>query len=112
MENDFLHGLIVIGKGVTILNWKKGGLDYILGGNSLLSWWLDNRTGCPEKLWMSQFLEVLKVKLDGAMGSLTYWSATLPMTGGLEVDELLGPFQLKPFCDSICIYYINSTQII
>ena len=28
------------------------------------------------------------------------WKVSLPMAGGLELDDLYGPFQPKPFCDS------------
>ena len=36
---------------------------------------------CPEKLWCPS-LEVLKARLDGALGSLSWWGAALPMAGG------------------------------
>ena len=29
------------------------------------------------------------------------WLETLPVTAGLEQDDLCGPFQPKPFCDSV-----------
>jgi len=29
-----------------------------------------------------------KIRLDGALGSLTWWAAILPMEGGLEIDYL------------------------
>ena len=29
------------------------------------------------------------------------WLAMLPVTAGLEQDDLCGPFQPKPFCDSV-----------
>lgn len=43
-------------------------------------------------------LEVLRARLDGALSILVWWEVSLPMTGGLELDDLLGPFQHKPFC--------------
>jgi len=42
-------------------------------------------------------LEVFKARWDGALSSLVSWEASLLMGGGLE----LGPFQLKPFYDSV-----------
>ena len=33
-------------------------------------------------------LEVFKARLDGALGSLNWWTATLPMAGALELDDL------------------------
>jgi len=30
--------------------------------------------------------------LDGALSSLIWWVAILPMTGELELDDLCGPF--------------------
>ena len=33
-------------------------------------------------------LEVLKVTLDGALGSLSWWGAILPTATGLELDDL------------------------
>ena len=45
-------------------------------------------------------LEALKARLDGALGSLSCWGAALPMAG-VGVGGLGGPFQPKPFCDSM-----------
>jgi len=39
--------------------------------------------------------------LDGAWSNLVWWKVSLPMAGGLELDDLSGPFQPKPFCDSM-----------
>jgi len=33
-------------------------------------------------------LEALKDSLDGALGSLSWWRVALPMTKGLEMDDL------------------------
>nr|XP_047910982.1 glutamate-rich protein 1 isoform X3 [Anser cygnoides] len=46
-------------------------------------------------------LEVLKARLDGALGSLVWWEVSLPMAGGLELGGLSGPFQPNPFCGSL-----------
>jgi len=46
-------------------------------------------------------LEAFKARLDVALGSLVWWLATLHMAGGLELDDHCGPFQPRPFCDSM-----------
>lgn len=33
-------------------------------------------------------LEVFKARLDGALGNLVWWEVSLPMAGGLELDDL------------------------
>ena len=43
-------------------------------------------------------LEALKARLDGALGSLSWWGAALPMAG-VGVGGLCSPFQSKPFWD-------------
>ena len=48
--------------------------------------------GLPREVVYAPSLEVLKVRLDGALGSLTWWVATLPMAGGLELDYHEDPF--------------------
>ena len=47
------------------------------------------------------FLEVFKARLDETIGNLVYCRVFLPMTRGLELDDLKNPFQLKPFHDMI-----------
>jgi len=42
-----------------------------------------------------------------ALGSLVCWLVTLHIAGGLELDDHCGPFQPRPFCDSVMI--INQT---
>ena len=36
-----------------------------------------------------------------ALGSLGWWLVTLHVAGGLKLDEHCGPFQPRPFCDSL-----------
>jgi len=49
-------------------------------------------------------LEAFKARLDVALGSLVWWLATLHIAGGLKLDDHCGPFQPRPFCDSmICL---------
>jgi len=47
-----------------------------------------------ESLADAPSLEAFKTRLDGALGSLIYWVATLPTAGSLEPGDLKGPFQL------------------
>jgi len=33
-------------------------------------------------------LEVFKARLDGALSNLVWWKVSLPMVGGMELDDL------------------------
>jgi len=50
-------------------------------------------------------LEVFKARWDGAMGSLVQYQlwrlVALPVAGELELGDLWGPFQPRPFYDSM-----------
>jgi len=46
-------------------------------------------------------LEAFKSRLDVALGSLVWWLVTLRIAGGLKLFDHCGPFQPRPFCDSI-----------
>ena len=46
-------------------------------------------------------LEVFKARLDAALGSLSWWGATLSMAGGWNWMWALSPFHLKPFYDNM-----------
>jgi len=46
---------------------------------------------------VAQSLEASKTRLDGAIGSLIWWVATLLMAEGLELNGLQGSFQSQPF---------------
>ena len=45
-------------------------------------------------------LEAFKARLDGALRNLVKREVSLPIAGGLELHDLNGPFQPKPFYDS------------
>ena len=45
-------------------------------------------------------LEGFKARLDGALSNLAQWKVPA-RGGGVELQDLSGPFQPKPFCDSI-----------
>jgi len=46
-------------------------------------------------------LEAFKARLDVALGSPVWWLATLHIAGRLKLDGHCGPFQPRPFCDSM-----------
>ena len=48
-------------------------------------------------------LEAFKARLDVALGSLIWWLTTLHIAGGLKLDDHCGPFQPRPFCDSMLL---------
>ena len=57
-------------------------------------------------------LESFKARLDAALGSLVWWLATLHIAGGLKLDEHCGPFQPRPFYDSMIYYILNGKCIL
>ena len=48
-------------------------------------------------------LEGVKARLDVALGSLVWWLVTLHTAEGLKLDDLGGPFQPRPFYDSMIL---------
>ena len=48
-------------------------------------------------------LEAFKARLDVALGCLVWWLVTLHIAGGLKRDDHCGPFQPRPFYDSMKI---------
>lgn len=57
----------------------------------------------PREAVAVPFLEVSKVRLDGTLSSMIYWE---PMVEGLGLDDLHGPFHLRPFCVSLSFFTI------
>ena len=55
----------------------------------------------PKEAVDAPSLEAFKARLDVALGSLVCWLATLHIAGGLKLDDHCGPFQPRPFYDSI-----------
>ena len=53
----------------------------------------------PREAVNAASLEAFRARLDGLLGSLIWWLAELLTAVGLELDELRGPLQPKPFCD-------------
>lgn len=42
-------------------------------------------------------MEMFQDRLDEVLSSLVLWKLSLPMAEGLELDDLLGPFQPNLF---------------
>jgi len=55
----------------------------------------------PSEVVDAPSLEVLKTRLDGAVSNLVKKEVSLPYSRGLELDDLKGHFQPKPFYDSM-----------
>ena len=60
----------------------------------------------PREAVAVPFLAGFKARLDGALSNLVWWKMSLLMAGGLEPDDLQGPFQPLPFCDSLFSYLL------
>ena len=57
----------------------------------------------PKEVVDAPSLEAFKARLDVALGSLVWWLVTLHTAGGSKQDEHCGPFQPRPFHDSVMI---------
>ena len=55
----------------------------------------------PKEAVDAPSLEAFKARLDVALGSLVWWLATLHIAGGLKLHDHCGPFQPRPFYDSV-----------
>jgi len=51
----------------------------------------------PREAVAAPSLAGFKARLDGAWSTLVWWKMSLLTAGGLEPDDLYGPFQPKPF---------------
>jgi len=61
----------------------------------------------PKEAVDAPSLDAFKARLDVALGSLGCWLATLHI--GLELNENCGPFQPRPFYDSMKKGYLGCT---
>ena len=57
----------------------------------------------PKEVVDAPSLEAFKARLDVALGSLVWWLPTLHIAGGLKLDDHCGPFQPRPFYDSMIL---------
>ena len=58
----------------------------------------------PKEVVDAPSLEAFKPRLDVALGSLVWCLATLHVGGVLKPDDHCGPFQARPFYDSMILY--------
>jgi len=77
--------------------------------SSLLERWWDAGTGCPERLWMPR---PWRCSRPGWMGPWATWSRKWGgwwpcLAGGLEIHDPWGPFQPRPFCDSVILPWFS-----
>jgi len=59
----------------------------------------------PREVVDAPSLGAFKARLDVALGSLVWWLATLPTVGGLKLHDHCGPFQFRPFYNSVILWY-------
>ena len=64
----------------------------------------------PKEIMDAPSVEAFKARLDVALGSLVWCLATLHIAWGLKLDDHCGPFQPRPFCDSIIFLIIPPKQ--
>jgi len=65
----------------------------------------------PKEVVDAPSLDAFKARLDVALGSLVWWLVTLSMAGGLKLDDHCGPFQPRPFCDSMMLCECLAVQL-
>ena len=63
---------------------------------SLIYW-----NGLSKEVVYAPSPKAFKARLDVALGSLVWWLATLHIAGGFKLDDHYGPFQPRPFYDSM-----------
>ena len=59
----------------------------------------------PKEAVDAPSVEAFKARLDVALGSLVWWLATLHIAGALKLHDHCGPFQPRPFYDSMQYFY-------
>jgi len=65
----------------------------------------------PKEAVDAPHVDAFKARLDVALGSLVWWLAAMHIVGGLKLNDLCGPFQPRPFYDSIFQEDIKSPSI-
>ena len=55
----------------------------------------------PKEAVDAPSLKAFKARLDVALGSLVWWLATLHIARGLKLIDHCGPFQPRPFYDTV-----------
>ena len=62
----------------------------------------------PKEVVDAPSVEAFKARLDVTLSSLVWWLVTLHIAGGWKLDDNCGPFQPRPFYDSM----INRADIL
>ena len=57
----------------------------------------------PKEVVDAPSLDAFKARVDVVLGSLVWWLATLHIAGELKLDDHCGPFQPRPFYDSVIL---------
>ena len=57
----------------------------------------------PKEVVDAPSLEAFKARLDVALGSLVWWLVKMPIGRGVKLDYHCGPFQPRPFYDSMTL---------
>ena len=57
--------------------------------------------GLPKEAVDAPSLQAFKARLDVTLGSPVWWLVTLHKAGRLELNDHCGPFQPRPFYDSM-----------
>ena len=61
----------------------------------------------PKEVVDAPSLKTFKARLNVALGSLVWWLATLHIAGGLKLGDHCGPFQPRPFYDSMIMCFLK-----
>ena len=107
--NGCLRWWTVIGQGGMVLNRDRGGLGWILGGSfSPSGWWRTEQVaqggcGCP-----------IPAGIQGQAGCGSGQPGLLvgdpAHSRGLKPDDHCGPFQPRPFCDSMTLLIMREKE--
>ena len=57
----------------------------------------------PKEVVDAPSLDAFKARLDVTLGSLVWWLVTLHVARGWKLDDHCGPFQPRPFYDSMIL---------
>ena len=72
----------------TVLKWKEGRIRLNIRWKSFTKRVVRCWNRLPREVVDAPSLEVFKAQLDGALGSLSWWVADLPVAVGLELGGL------------------------
>ena len=87
------------GNGLKLL--RQGSFRLDIRGKSFTQRVVTHWNRLPKEAVDAPSVEAFKARLDVALGSLVWWLATLHIAGGLKLNDHCGPFQPRPFYDSM-----------